>query len=209
LPIQMVDGYPTIGYNNDTDKLKIEASGLETKVDSTNTKLDTANTKIETSNTNLSSISTKLDTLSVLNTLNTLLTSIKDTNGIKKITDNVNINVKTLNQELLSETTVIWDGVKLTDNIEVPLTNNSILITINNNQAQLLVVTFENEIITDTWSKWYDGTGTEVKFTCPANSYITFGAFQCFPKFLGGRIVLTASSIPANLSQTSVQIQEV
>ena len=171
--------------------------------------LTTANTKTDTSNTSLSSISTKLDTLSVLNTLSSLITSIKNSDGIKKIVDNVNINVKSLNQELLAETTVIWDGVKLTDNIEIPLTNNSILITINNNQAQSLVVTFENEIITDIWSKWYDGTGTEVKFTCPANSYITFGAFQCFPKFLGGRIVLTASSIPANLSQTSVQIQEV
>ena len=171
--------------------------------------LTTANTKTDTSNTSLSSISTKLDTLSVLNTLSSLITSIKNSDGIKKIVDNVNINVKSLNQELLAETTVIWDGVKLTDNIEIPLTNNSILITINNNQAQSLVVTFENEIITDIWSKWYDGTGTEISFICPANSHITFGPIQYFPKYLGGRLILTAGTAPINLSDTSIQIQEV
>jgi len=149
-----------------------------------------------------------LDKLKVIDSdLNTLITSIVNTNGIKKITDNVNINVKSLNQELLAETTITWDGIKLTDNIEVPLTNNSILITINNNQAQSLVVTFETN--TNIWTKWYDGTGTEISFICPANSHITFGPIQYFPKYLGGRLILTAGTAPINLSETSIQIQEV
>jgi len=121
----------------------------------------------------------------------------------------VDTTLSSENNPFLQRTTITWDGIKLTDSIEIPVSNKAILIAINNNQNQALTVTFENEVASGDWFKWYDGTGTEISFNCPDNSKIVYGAFQCFPKFNKGRIVFTANVAPVNSSTTWIQIQEI
>lgn len=117
------------------------------------------------------------------------------------------------NTELLSKTSITWNGIKLTDNITVPSgTGKPILITIINaiDQAVDLTVTLEHQTEADVWIPYYQANGDILTWTILKNGGKgVFGIIQGFPRFLGGRIVLTGASAPTNTKITTVQVQEV
>lgn len=113
------------------------------------------------------------------------------------------------NVELKAKTTITWDGVDKTNNVEVPVSSGDALICIDNNCDKDLVVTLEHKIEDGVWASYFMGDGTEISFTIPATVSGVFGVFQKFPKFLGGRIVFTATEEPTTGGTTVVQVQEV
>ncbi len=113
------------------------------------------------------------------------------------------------NVELKAKTTITWDGVDKTNNVEVPVSSGDVLICIDNNCDKDLVVTLEHKIEDGVWVSYFMGDGTEISFTIPATVSGVFGVFQKFPKFLGGRIVFTATEEPTTGGTTVVRVQEV
>lgn len=119
-----------------------------------------------------------------------------------------------INNNLLADKTVTWNGTKTSDTVEVPVEKSfklgQVLVKIDNNdQAQDLTVTFEYEVAADVWMQWYDKAGSEIKFTAKANTRLVYGPFEGFPRYLSGRIKLTAASAPTNTKTTVVQVQEI
>jgi len=115
------------------------------------------------------------------------------------------------NTELLPEVTITWDGIKLFDSVEIPVTlKDSIMISIDNSDtASELTATLEVEFTENEWRQLYDTTGTAVSFTVGANKKFIYGPFQKFPRYLNGRIVLTSAVEPTDTKLTKVQVQEV
>jgi hypothetical protein len=124
---------------------------------------------------------------------------------------NLEIALSGRNDELLSDQTINWDGLKTEDYVVVPIGNlRPILIKIDNDgQAQDLTVTFEFEVSSGVWMPWHDGGGVEVSFVAVGNSRRVYGPIHGFPRYLQGRIKLTASAAPADTTTTVVQVQEV
>lgn len=147
--------------------------------------------------------------------LETLIGEVQDTpttntllSRLKAIADALAAEVK--NSELLTKQTITWNGTDLTSNVEVPVATGDVLLYINNTADQELTVTLEFEVETDVWIPYIAGDGTAISFTVSATSGKgVFGVFQKFPKYLGGRVVLTAGSAPTADGITYVQVQEV
>jgi len=115
------------------------------------------------------------------------------------------------NTELVSETTITWNGIKLFDSVEIPVTlKDGIMISIDNSDtASELTATLEVEFAADDWRQLYTDAGTAVSFTVPASKKYIYGPFEKFPRYLSGRIVLTAAVEPTDTKLTKVQVQEV
>lgn len=114
------------------------------------------------------------------------------------------------NVELLAKTTITWNGIDTTNNIEVSPASGDVLIWAKNTADQELTVTLEHEVEEGMFAPYMDVEGTAISFKIPANTGDgVFGVFQKFPKYLGGRVVLTAGSAPTASGTTSVQVQEV
>jgi hypothetical protein len=60
MPIQYVDGHPTIAVDVANDRLKVNDATLEQKVNDLNTKIDALNTKIDTMQDGSYPVSTQL-----------------------------------------------------------------------------------------------------------------------------------------------------
>lgn len=61
----------------------------------------------------------------------------------------------------------------------------------------------------DTWAPLYDSEGNELSLEIDGETARVFGPFDYFPRFLGGKITLTAESAPAKDGLTTVIVQEV
>lgn len=114
------------------------------------------------------------------------------------------------NVELLAKTTITWDGTDTTNNVEVSPASGDVLIWAKNTADQELTVTLEHEVEEGVFAPYMDGAGTAISFKIPASTGEgVYGVFQKFPKYLGGRVVLTAGSAPTANGTTTVQVQEV
>jgi hypothetical protein len=143
-------------------------------------------------------------------TANTLLARLKnlETKVDAIIADGIKLSGS--NVELLTKTTITWDGTDTTNNIEVSPADGDVLIWINNTADQELTVTLEHEVEANAFAPYADGTGTAISFKVAASTGEgVYGPFQKFPKYLGGRVVLTAESAPTAAGTTTVQVQEV
>ncbi len=115
-----------------------------------------------------------------------------------------------VNTELKAKTTITWNGTDTTNSVKIPPANGDVLIWINNTADQELTVTLEHEVEANTFAPYADGTGTAISFKVAASTGEgVYGPFQKFPKYLGGRVVLTAGSAPTAAGTTTVQVQEV
>lgn len=125
-------------------------------------------------------------------------------NDVKAVMQDIN------NVELHEAETLTWDGVLLTKNsADIDVTGKTaILLNIDNQSDQALTVTFFHKI-GENYVKYYGGDGNALSFTVPASTNGVFGPFQGFPKYSGGRIVLTAEAAPTDLGTTTIQVQEV
>ena len=120
------------------------------------------------------------------------------------------VQVTGSNVELLAKTTITWDGTDTTNNVEVSPASGDVLIWAKNTADQELTVTLEHEVEEGVFAPYMDGAGTAISFKIPASTGEgVYGVFQKFPKYLGGRVVLTAGSAPTASGTTSVQVQEV
>ncbi len=115
-----------------------------------------------------------------------------------------------VNTELKAKTTITWNGTDTTNSVEISPADGDVLIWINNTADQELTVTLEHEVEANTFAPYADGTGTAISFKVAASTGEgVYGPFQKFPKYLGGRVVLTAGSAPTAAGTTTVQVQEV
>lgn len=115
-----------------------------------------------------------------------------------------------VNTELKAKTTITWNGTDTTNSVKISPADGDVLIWINNTADQELTVTLEHEVEANTFAPYADGTGTAVSFKVAASTGEgVYGPFQKFPKYLGGRVVLTAGSAPTAAGTTTVQVQEV
>lgn len=62
---------------------------------------------------------------------------------------------------------------------------------------------------TDVYFPQYDAEGQELELTVAAEQQVIFGPFDYFPRFLGGRITLTAGDAPTDEDVTVVLVQEI
>ena len=62
---------------------------------------------------------------------------------------------------------------------------------------------------TDIYFPQYDSDGQELELTVAGEQQLIFGPFDYFPRFLGGKITLTASDAPTNKDVTVVLVQEI
>lgn len=62
---------------------------------------------------------------------------------------------------------------------------------------------------TDIYFPQYDSEGQELALTVTGEQRRIFGPFDYFPRFLGGKITLTASEAPTDKDVTVVQVQEI
>ena len=146
-----------------------------------------------TLDTRLSSLETKLDTL--LNSQDGNDLTVKQTGS---------------NAELLAPETLTWNGTeteKETADIDVP-DGKTIAVRIDNGADQQLTVTFEHKNGSD-YIDYYGADGIELYFSIPANTHRVFAPIQAFPRFDGGRIVVTADSAPTADDETTIEVQEV
>ena len=124
--------------------------------------------------------------------------------------DAFNVQLSGSNVELLAKTTITWDGTDTTNNVEVSPASGDVLIWAKNTADQELTVTLEHEVEEGVFAPYMDGAGTAISFKIPASTGEgVYGVFQKFPKYLGGRVVLTAGSAPTANGTTTVQVQEV
>lgn len=63
--------------------------------------------------------------------------------------------------------------------------------------------------VVETWATLYDAEGNDLEITIPGNTTRVYGPFYRFPRFLGGRITLTAALAPGDGETTLVQVREV
>lgn len=61
---------------------------------------------------------------------------------------------------------------------------------------------------TPAWASLYDSEGNALQISVAAQSARVFGPYPYFPRFLGGRITLTAASAPDEGGKTIVQVIE-
>lgn len=134
------------------------------------------------------------------------------------------IQEKRFNNTLFKQD-IVWNGESTKAEIEIPVTIQPVLIAIDNVQGQALTVTFEQLIkqtpfsdneplqfsggMDDTWAPLYDSEGNELSLEIDGGTAQVFGPFDYFPRFLGGKITLTAESAPATDGLTTVIVQEV
>lgn len=115
-----------------------------------------------------------------------------------------------VNTELKAKTTIAWNGTDTTNSVKISPADGDVLIWINNTADQELTVTLEHEVEANAFAPYADGTGTAISFKVAASTGEgVYGPFQKFPKYLGGRVVLTAGSAPTAAGTTTVQVQEV
>ena len=114
-----------------------------------------------------------------------------------------------VNAELLAETTITWDGIKLSDTVTIPLTaENAIMVAMDNSGSTTqLIAALEIEVATGDWRQWHFANGEEVIYTVVASSKMVIGPIECFPRYLAGRVKLFAYEAPAGT--TKVQAQDV
>lgn len=62
---------------------------------------------------------------------------------------------------------------------------------------------------TDVYFPQYDAEGQELELTVAVEQQVIFGPFDYFPRFLGGRITLTAGGAPTDEDVTVVLVQEI
>ena len=62
---------------------------------------------------------------------------------------------------------------------------------------------------TDVYFPQYDAEGQELELTVAVEQQVIFGPFDYFPRFLGGRITLTAGDAPTDEDVTVVLVQEI
>lgn len=62
--------------------------------------------------------------------------------------------------------------------------------------------------ITERWAQLYDSEGQELSISITNNTRRVYGPFYHFPRFLGGRVTLTAGTAPEDETITIVQIVE-
>ena len=111
--------------------------------------------------------------------------------------------------ELKAKTTITWNGTDTTNSVKYPRRWRCADL-INNTADQELTVTLEHEVEANTFALYTDGAGTAISFKVAASTGEgVYGPFQKFPKYLGGRVVLTAGSAPTAAGTTTVQVQEV
>ena len=124
-----------------------------------------------------------------------------------------NVAIASRNFALVAATEIIWDGSKLTDNVVVPPGyGGPVLVTIINgdDQSQDLVVTIEHEVSDGVWLPYAGADGTALTWTVLKNGGKgVYGPIQGWPRFVGGRVVLTAANAPLDTKTTSIQVQEV
>lgn len=63
--------------------------------------------------------------------------------------------------------------------------------------------------LTEVWADYYELQETAFSLTAPSEKILCYGPFMAFPKFLGGRITLSAESEPTAKELTRVILQEV
>lgn len=124
--------------------------------------------------------------------------------------DAFKVELSDSNVELKAKTTITWDGIDTTNNVEVPVADRDVLLYINNTADKELTVTLDIEVEENVWVPYIAGDGTALSFKVAATTGKgVYGVFQKFPKYLGGRVVLTAGSAPTASGTTTVQVQEV
>jgi hypothetical protein len=114
------------------------------------------------------------------------------------------------NTQLLAPATITWDGTDTVNYVEVPVCNSDkIKLYVNNQSDKELTITFDDEVTDGVYASWYGGDNNVVSATIPASTARTIGPYQGWPKFLGGRIVLTAGAVPTAAGTTVVEVREV
>jgi len=113
------------------------------------------------------------------------------------------------NDQLLAPETLTWNG-DLTEQTtaDINVTGKNIAVRIDNQADQALTVTFEHKNGTD-YIDYYGADGNELTFDIPATTERVFAPIQAFPKFDGGRIVVTASTAPTDTDTTIIEVLEV
>lgn|GEM_PF-4259647 len=126
---------------------------------------------------------------------------IGEFNGVKHVAKNVN---------LFAEETIIWNGTdteKVTSDIGVP-NRDKIIVRIDNQSGEDLDVQFQFKL-DEEYLDYLGADGELLGFTIHNNEHNVYGPIQGFPRYDGGRIVLTAASAPTDGNETTVQVQEV
>ena len=139
-----------------------------------------------------------------------LLTAINTLLNSQDADNNLNVKHTGSNAELLAPETLTWNGTeteKETADIDVP-DGKTIAVRIDNGADQQLTVTFEHKNGSD-YIDYYGADGIELYFSIPANTHRVFAPIQAFPRFDGGRIVVTADSAPTADDETTIEVQEV
>lgn len=139
----------------------------------------------------------------------------KDSDGVRYVgeVDGSRVIVPTRpaprNTPLLTDQIVVWNGSIVNATVNVPVGGGTaVAIRIEHDgDVRLLTVTFEFETSAGKWLRWHDSSGVEVSMMVAGSG--VYGPIGFFPRYLRGRLRLTASSPPPNGSSTIVQVQEV
>ena len=146
------------------------------------------------------------------------ITSIKNNEGIRKIatalpagTNNIGkVTPVSGNTELAAAESLVWDGIvteKLSADIAVASSN--ILISVDNTCDKAVTVTFQHKI-GSVYYDYYGADGEALSFVVGASAGKgVFGPIQGWPKFSGGRIVVTAAEAPTDAGVTIVSVREI
>lgn len=144
-------------------------------------------------------------------TLKTLLMSIQnyESDISSSLESKLDVSLSCDNISLLNETIITWNGIATSTFVEIPVSNTDVLIYIDNTCDQEVTVTLEHKIKENMWARYYNGNGSEIEFDVKASNSGVYGVFQKFPKFLGGRIILTTFNAPSSGGTTTIQVQSV
>ena len=117
------------------------------------------------------------------------------------------------NRVVLTET-ITWDG-EMTEGIvlvPIPMFLGSLLIAVEN-QGPALSVVLEHHIEGDdeeeVWAVAADSDGEKITLTIPAEKTTCLGPIANWPRFLGGRLKITAQAPPEEELTTKITIREV
>lgn len=118
-----------------------------------------------------------------------------------------------LNNPLVKQATITWNGEKLADNVLVPIGNNRpVMIVVDNSGNDSQDTTMTLEYLMPYGSSVYAAAnvaaGTAISIAVTKSTCKAFGPFEGFPLFSGGKVVLTAASAPADTKTSIVSVYE-
>jgi len=114
------------------------------------------------------------------------------------------------NTELKAKTPIVWDGSKTTDSIEIPLGQGGLVhVYVENGADQDVTVSLEHEVESSVWIPYAGADGALAWKVIKNTGKGVYGPIQGWPRYIKGRVVLTAVMPPTNALITYIQVQEV